>query len=790
MKLLPVYNVSDIKSDKENIFTAPPDVIVPDEKNLDEFAAWNYANTLYGATYYNLPINYLGLASAPGYGIDMHYGQAGATSYERSPVYFMYRMITYFLGKQNNTDYSWMSPINGENITLQPGWINGEEISLFVDLFQGIFRNMISSAKFSANPLSKELNEQKQLLYNMMLMVVKHKDAFKNMAANGFQFSPADMAGIEDKDDLDNFFAETYVDEGADICTIMSNGIWHTNYWMQMFMSIFTHIVICGKGAVEHDMINGLARQREIQPYWLIHDIRVPDGDDYNEFGQHIGYYKPFQYNNIYQYDNLKKDQIERIRGFCTSGNYNNTMGILPNGMNWAMWNTNKRVNETFMLRMYYKGRKYVSYDEATNATKSGDKVSKDDNGNYVEDIYGSDIIAGTFMARWGKTRNKINKYGNKRNMEFPIQMFQPNTFLGTSVSKVGRVFKIADEIDMYRYKVRDAVGKSKGKVVFIFGDKAMSSIQDIAKDLTEMGAHVMIKDKFDDNPNNRQNLIETVDWGATDDVNKVYMPMIAALKANMKEILSVSDTLMGQQASYSGAATGENIVTGNSFGMSYIMNGTLAFITRNMRYALKQQINYNTVKEKVELEYSIGQKGLEFIDWMKVNSIDWDDIGVWVETNDQLDSAKRKQISDFLFNASQNGQYTSATLETLISLIKITNEDSVTASIEDLKKTVRRLKKEEAKKEQSQAEGQQQAQQAQIASTEKIAAGTMAAKESNDLQNIDRKGLWNLMDAYVAAKNGAEQQVIQGMIDKELATHDASLQPQEPPQPQGAPTS
>ena len=774
MRLFPVIKIADIK---QNTYFNEPSLIVPDESDLPEFQSWCFQNAMYGASYYNRPIDYLGLGMGGIAGVN----SVNMPASEKFPVQFMYKMITYFLGKQNTKDYSWMSAVNGGNITEQPGWINDKQISTFIELFQGIFRSLISNAEFSANPLSEDIYKNKEILTDAIKTVIENKDLMLEMVRMGVNITPGGGGeyGLNSADDMDDFM-EKFIDEGADVCTTLSNGIWFSNKWMKLFLSVFTHIMICGKGAIEHEMINGLNEQNEIEPYWLINDIRVPDGDDYAEKAGFIGYYKPFQLAETFNYPNMTEDQIILMRDCCRTNSYNSQMFNLPN-ITWGTYNGNG-FNQTYKVRMYWKAKEFKTAYEARMIKKGGQEVLEGEKGYYMEYIYKADVLAGMLMANYGRCNNTIYKYGNKKEMEFPIQMFQPNTFLGTSISQVNKVFQIADEIGVYKQKIRKEVAKLKGNTLLIRGDKTSSTVKEIVQNLAVDGIHVEVVDALEENIKSPEKTFQVVDMGASIMITQTLIPLIEMNKKDMKELLSASDSLLGQQASYSGASTSQGIINQNNYGISYFVNGTMDYIVRNMFYACKQTIEYCTIKEDVKLSYSVGDKGMAYIDWLRVNSLDWDELFVKMNINDQRDAKERESTGQLLMATVQNGQFSSKILETLVSVLEFNQSKSITSGVDKLRKDIVRLKKEEAQAAKEAAKAQAVDKNNTLMSNEQVQASIMAATAKSRQADIDRKGLWNLLDAFVAAKNESEQQVIKGLIDKTLMSHEASLQPQQQP--------
>ena len=757
-----------------NFFNAP-DIIVPDEKNQEKFQEWCWHNMMFGASFYNRPINYLGFGAAG----DNTNAMGMQEGYELYPVQFMFRMLAYYLGKQKNLDFTFFAPLTGVG-GMPPGWIAGQEVSTFLKQFQGIMRGRLANVEWTAKPVSERISEQFNIMYNMLKMNFEHKDLFADMAKNGFKFNPANgLAGKSDSMmDIDRFMAENYVEEGADVMTNIANGEWFTNDMAQMFLSAFQSCTICGTQAVEISIVNGQNKVEEVDPTYLIKDIRVPNGDDYHKKAKLIGYVKPFQPIECFNYPELTQPMVEDIKSICTS---QQTNGTITPGFNfyWMNWDGRRMINSTVRSRVYWKAREFVSYKQQKSFTlDKKDKVTKDDDGDYMENIFNVDIIAGRYMVRWGETRNKVERYCKPNELEFPIQMFQPNTYLGTSVSEVGRVFKLQNELDLWRDKIIDEAAKSVGKVIIFHGDQMDKSAKQIIDELKKVGATIIVPDGEDDSPaTGKQKEFEVADLGLSQNV-EFYLKMCEVRKKDMQDILSISDSLLGQQASYSGAATTQNIQEANGNGMSYLIDGSLNFAVNVMRYLLGQTINLKTFKNTKNLQYCVGGKGMAFINLLNENLVDWRDIYLSLNIEDSIDKKNKDQLNTLLLGMVQNSNFNVASMKAVKNALKITNAKSYSSAIADLDKEIQIESALEAKQAKEKSASDEQEQANQIQSTERIAQMTNAMAKDKAMSIEQQKIVGNILVAFIQAgidKNSQQADFLFSTFQQVLGqNHDA----------------
>ena len=774
-KIFPAINLSDNSFSTGTNFFIAPDIIIPDQNDQDAMAEWCYRNAMFALSFYNKPVNYLGFGNLAGMTATPLMNNAD-TQY---PVIQMQTMLTYYLAKQRNLDFTYIFPMQDDG-NYHPGHTNGQEISMFMRQFQGIMRGRLSNCEWTAKPVSERINEQFQIMYNMLKMNFEHKDLFADMAKNGFKFNPANgLAGKSDSMmDIDRFMAENYVEEGADVMTNIANGEWFTNDMAQMFLSAFQSCTICGTQAVEISIVNGQNKVEEVDPTYLIKDIRVPNGDDYHKKAKLIGYVKPFQPIECFNYPELTQPMVEDIKSICTS---QQTNGTITAGFNfyWMNWDGRRMINSTVRSRVYWKAREFVSYKQQKSFTlDKKDKVTKDDDGDYMENIFNVDIIAGRYMVRWGETRNKVERYCKPNELEFPIQMFQPNTYLGTSVSEVGRVFKLQNELDLWRDKIIDEAAKSVGKVIIFHGDQMDKSAKQIIDELKKVGATIIVPDGEDDSPaTGKQKEFEVADLGLSKNV-EFYLKMCEVRKKDMQDILSISDSLLGQQASYSGAATTQNIQEANGNGMSYLIDGSLNFAVNVMRYLLGQTINLKTFKNTKNLQYCVGGKGMAFINLLNENLVDWRDIYLSLNIEDSIDKKNKDQLNTLLLGMVQNSNFNVASMKAVKNALKITNAKSYSSAIADLDKEIQIESALEAKQAKEKSASDEQAQANQIQSTERIAQMTNAMAKDKAMSIEQQKIVGNILVAFIQAgidKNSQQADFLFSTFQQVLGqNHDA----------------
>ncbi len=667
----------------------------------DKTPEWYFKNAMYYLTFYNQPIGSLRFDAAP-----TDRSSTSIPEQERNyPVQHMMRMMMYYLGKQQNLDFNYLTQ-NVQDMNLQARWIKGQDVSEFVNYFRGLMLQRVSNANWTGTPVSKEAQGRYTDMYDKLEIKVLLKPIFdKIQQENGIAFNPMPQANIEIPEDIERAMSTNFIEEGSILSSDLASGIWFTNGWMQKALKMFMYTTIAGTVGFWHKVIDGRQQQDVVLPYQLAWDNRFDD--DYGAFDEFRGVIENITpFDAQLRYKSLDNAQINDLFAMATNdaemAAYNTA-----NNINWWVNNQGVKSNTVTEITYYWRTQREVSKVKVKNKF-GNDTIRKSQNVEgeekyYVQDIAFATIVGNKYMVDWGYIDNLVESVEDPSKPEFPIKRFRPNTFLGDSVSEVSRIHKIQDEMDMYSFKIREMVGRAKGKLYWINGDKLGegTTAKELMDDFADMGITVGTggNGEFND-PNNRNSPVEYVDMTLDPNIHRL-VELYGALKVKMGSILSASPISLGQQTRYIGYGQQQSAIAQNQLGVSYLIDGFLDFLVMNMRYAVNQAKNLYTEQDSMEVEYMIGEKGVRYLKFTK--GLRFERFMISLNINDSIDEEGRKRIVQYAQAWSQNPSFG----VTPLNILKLEKSVNYTEAIDMLEYDITRNKKMEAKERQAMMEQQ-----------------------------------------------------------------------------------
>lgn len=684
-----------------------------DIPEVDKTPQWYFKNAQYYLTFYNQPIGSLRFDSAP--------ADRNITSIPEQermyPVQHMLRMMMYYLGKQPNLDFAYLTQ-NVKDINMQAQWYKGQDVAEFVNFFRGLMLNRLSKANWTARGVSRETQNKYAQMYDKMEIAVLLAPYLRELEQKyGVGYNPLPGAQVEVPEDIERAIDTNFYDQAAMTASDLANGIWFTNGWMHKSLKSFMHTVIAGTTAWWHRVENGRLTEEIIQPYQLLFDNRYDDDfgsmDEFRGVIEALNAYEATQRRFLGRFTSEQVNEIYEIAGD------DEQMKLYNTARNIYWWNNagnssgNGVSNMVTSATVYWRTRREVSKVKAKNRFGNDTirkKQSADEDGTYyVNDIAFATILGNKYLVDWGYIDNLVESVEDPSRPEFPIFRFRPNTFLGESVSEVSRVHRIQDEMDMLDFKIREMIGRAKGKTYIVHGDKLGegTTVKELLDDLSDMGVHVSVgtSGEFGDSTD-RKNTVEYVDLTLDPNIYRLA-ELYRERKERMGRVLNTSTISLGQQTRYIGYGQQQSSIAQNQIGVSYLVDGFLDFIVMNMRFSVNRAKFLYSQNESQEVEFLIGEKGLRFIKFTK--DIRFERFMTVLNVNDSIDEAGRQRILAYAQAWSQNPQFGVSPT----SILKIESAKSYTEAADILDFAMKQSKKEQSQQQQAMQEAQSQMQQA-----------------------------------------------------------------------------
>lgn len=620
-----------------------------------------------------------------------------------NPIDDMIRMFTYYLGKQYNKDYYYTTQ-DQNNCELPTVWINGQKITSLIDFMVGNAIKMIENIQPSVRNNSKGASNARTRLLEKLLLKFEVPDFFNAMENVGIQFNPAGPQNFEVSEDVYRFMEYDYKERAEVLAQKIVEDILLRNDFQDKYKQAFLYTLLGGMVGIENTIENGKQKFDIVLPYNLIID-RAKDNDFLSEarFVGRIDWLTTAEVIDRYQ-DQLSAKEIEEIKKITTNNLYQMLdLTTHPYSLTWAF--TNNSTPILAAVTGYWIGMKDLRYEETKDkyGNKHYARMRKNRKGyHWTQTIYQGTLIGGKYVVNDSEQSNQVRNMDNMSDVQLPIQVFMPNMVMGENRSIVQRLHQHQDRIDFITNEITKMMTRSKGKVYLINRQKlGTSTPRDVISDFERMGMHITDGSATGEDyvPGSESRLVETVDM--TLDPNVQQLIALRREEENiMEEIVNVPKIAMGQQSGYLGAKTQAGTIAQSNIGTSYLYQGFIRFVEKQLSYALNQY-KVSLMDDPEDEIPVVGTRGKEYL--KLTNGFQFEEIGVYLKVKDFIDESSRDRMILNAQAAMQNGMID------MIDYLRIEQAKSYTELINELEYSINR-KNREAEKQQAMMQMQQQA--------------------------------------------------------------------------------
>lgn len=765
-----------------------PNQNIPEEEKYAKKGEWFWQNIQYISTFYNKPLPDI---TTP----DLTISQEGFQQVTRMLINMMY-----YLGEQPNLTYNYLTQNVSQN-NLQPTWRHGQDMLPIIENIRGNMAKILNSFHFSVKPLSDKARGKRSEYYNNVMLEWNLSKRGHKMAGVEFNPSGTDIGELTEPE-VKKWIDKEYKDYMAELMVNIAEGGWTIDS-IQKFIQGGKYGVVAGWAGMEHYVDNGRHFKNILLPYQMIVDTR--EDDDLNRSARFAGVVTSMTPTEIFhRYPYLNSACRTTLQEIAKKTN--DFGGLNKNTTNFNWWNNSGNSDATCTaLRAYWISPHFLDTREVKNkygvaqlvgakvewnkeknklkfygeqeyevdatADNLGDYLSKEEantlvsmNGEdpvkklnssvyVVNDVYKGTILGNKYMVDFGLVTNLVEHPLMKYKPMLPIQVWIPNMTNNQPRSVVDRLRAIQDEIDALRHKMRELIGRAKGRIVGIRGwlFSGVDGGREFLEDAASMGAHVFkssgeIPDGMDANGDP----VQIIDMTLDPSFNKIS-ETILDLKQQMKEVISTSTAALGQVGTYIGESTLQNSVAQSTLGQASILDGFVDWCTTNiqMEVDIKKGL-YVDNPDSFDAEMMIGEEGIEF--YRKVlPDLKHENFLMRVHVRDVIDEKQRERIIGYTQAYIQNINNPAA-LEALRHAIQLEKTKTFTEAADylddSIEENLRKFKKEQEEARKAEQENIQIQQQG----AEVLQIKDMVGKLLIKLEEIDRKGEWDVKGKLVDA--------------------------------------
>jgi hypothetical protein len=257
-------------------------------------------------------------------------------------------------------------------------------------------------------------------------------------------------------------------------------------------------------------------------------------------------------------------------------------------------------------------------------------------------------------VVDYGEQTNIVRRSDDPREVQLPISVFLPNMVMGETRSVTSRLHKHQDRIDYLTYEITKMTDRAKGKVFILNKHKLGSATsQEILNDFERIGLHITDGNMTGEDFNNADynKVVEVVDMTLDPNV-QMMITLRREEERIMEEIVNVPKVAMGKQQGYLGAKTQAGSIAQSNLGTSYLYQGFIQFIERDLQYALNQyKVSLLTMEQ--DTLGLLDDNGIEFL--QITEDFKFEDFGVYIKVKDFLDEQARERLLSIAQAAMQN---------------------------------------------------------------------------------------------------------------------------------------
>jgi hypothetical protein len=176
---------------------------------------------------------------------------------------------------------------------------------------------------------------------------------------------------------------------------------------------------------------------------------------------------------------------------------------------------------------------------------------------------------------------------------------------------------------------------------------------QEILNDFERMGIHITDGNMTGEDFNNADynKVVEVVDMTLDPNV-QMMITLRREEERIMEEIVNVPKVAMGQQQGYLGAKTQAGSIAQSNLGTSYLYQGFIQYIERDLQYALNQY-KVSLLDMKTDTLGLLDDNGIQFLEITE--DFKFEDFGVYIKVKDFLDEQAKERLLAIAQAAMQN---------------------------------------------------------------------------------------------------------------------------------------
>lgn len=651
----------------------------------------------------------------------------------------------YYIGKQRNINYNHITQ-NTDGNTLPVPWIKTKKVKPVIDRLVGNLIQQLGGKEISAKSLSERAQSEKMrqwedLKFEFDTRIQRKIDEIEaRFGARPIQKFADKYNSQEEaqqelmtlKDELEEAAAALgrYVEWSNDFDTTMIEGV-RQDYCSSNYMGIYFYVE------------NSKLKVKRV-PFWNI-IMDISSDDPFQKDARFCGIIERLTIPEIIkrfpelrknaakmkELDNVMKDEKYQ-QGFF---NFYNTGGI-----NW--WSGSGKDMQVMVMTGYWICDRDTKYGEVENEYKQKKWIKKKEgNGELYPDLYKGTIVGNCYLVDSGYDNNVVRSVYRGSDPELPLKIFNGNTFMGEGVSPIGLVTDLVDMMDALDFKIREQMGRHKGKGYWLNGNKLTGASKEF---IEAMGTHGIVVGYPSGEVNaasDNQPPLYPIDMTLDDSIFK-YADYWNQMERRLEANLNLNPSVMGSANSAVGLGVQKNNISMSSAGNMGLYRNLFRYNEICLQYSINlAKIVYGSGEGKELGNLIVGERGMNVLQIIKKYL--FEDVLITISPRDVITEDVKGRILAMMQAFAQNG------LIDPISYIEAEMSETLTQVRNSWTKAIEKKQKREDEQNQMAMQERQQ---------------NIVANNQGQLDTVQRKGQLEL-------EKGKQKAITQiGVKDMELS--------------------
>jgi len=681
--------------------------LLPNQLVSGEYTDEKYVETLrWIGTKYNQLSTSINLMGNVGVGVDT------VTTYIQEYL----DNLTYIYGSQTPDYYNFfIKDVNG-NDTRTP-LFRGLDVFKIFNYLNGEATDLIDPLPkiLSANAYSKGALSAKMDMFDFVNFQIKEKLFLSLLQQEaGYSFKAIDR-DFKTQNEVDKFFMSAKEEMEVAYTRIAKHACYYNNYQNKL-PKAFSNVLIGSLGMICVEYKKGQMVWRVIQPENAVVDYsKSLDVHENDDFAGEVYQMPLTQVLSEWDWIEEEREELNAI-----ARNNNNLYadfytGYATNNLFWFT-NVENGVPNVTIIKGQWKSNEMV------------DGVVKE---ILREGVY----IGGKWLKDNKISEGQIWKNGDVSRKRLKYIIVTPSLFLGTTVSTIGIIKRIANLRDAFLTKVTDMASTPLGKVAIIRASKLPNGLKtpDIIAQMKQAKILVIEGEDTEEGDDGRK-MAETLDL--TIDPSIMSILQIAQYYEGMiSDVLNIPNQVRGQITDYASKTQLQTSQSQSTKGLAYLFKNFLLFEKELLSYSadLFKVMAPNDELGMEHLSMIVGDGVAELMSMEVVKRMSFEEFLISLNPNDFISSADKEQLAQLAFQSASSGMPTTV----LKNFVKIKQLETLTETYNYLDETIY---KEQAREDAAIAAQQEQdmAKAELAASTQQniIAEQTDASLEKAQMDN------------------------------------------------------